>query len=289
MANPEKMVSKCCGWSYSQDDNSGTTVCDNCGKYCEVQPLVQPEAQMMICKCGHAEDLHNKPDSWIPHKGCCVKGCRCTKFEPVVEQPAVAPLKTSDEWQKLFPEVEVLDPDGWDRQNFQYSWFEEKITKMQYEMRLSVSTCEWKAKPAIDDSQAEVDKLCKTYSKVTGIPIVKTDLLEPAAQTDRETKRLLTDDEAVEVYKDAIQILKTDFEYYQEKYWHEPEEIELARLVKQIVASLPAAGFEAAKKPTVEQIATLLDEYYWTIGNSKEAKLQLARRILELWEGINVT
>ena len=34
--------------------------------------------------------------------------------------------KTSKEWQELYPEIKVLDPDGWDRENFKYSWFEEK-------------------------------------------------------------------------------------------------------------------------------------------------------------------
>ena len=32
-------------------------------------------------------------------------------------------LKTSEEWQRLC-KIEVLDPDGWDRKNFQFSWHE---------------------------------------------------------------------------------------------------------------------------------------------------------------------
>lgn len=35
----------------------------------------------------------------------------------------------------------VLDPDGWDRKNFDYSWNEELITLGEYKERLSKSTC----------------------------------------------------------------------------------------------------------------------------------------------------
>ena len=49
--------------------------------------------------------------------------------------------KTSEEWQSIFPYPKVLDPDGWDRKNYDYSWKEEKITLEEYENRLSNSTC----------------------------------------------------------------------------------------------------------------------------------------------------
>ena len=49
-------------------------------------------------------------------------------------------LKTSAEWQEEYPDVKVYDPDGWDRQNFQFSWFEEKITLEEYNKRLLTST-----------------------------------------------------------------------------------------------------------------------------------------------------
>jgi hypothetical protein len=49
-------------------------------------------------------------------------------------------LKSSEEWQNQFPNPKVLDPDGWDRKNYQYSWFEEKITLIEYTSRLSKST-----------------------------------------------------------------------------------------------------------------------------------------------------
>lgn len=50
-------------------------------------------------------------------------------------------LKTSEQWQS---DVEhtyvVLDPDGWDRSNFQFSFHEEKITEEEFMKRLANST-----------------------------------------------------------------------------------------------------------------------------------------------------
>jgi len=49
--------------------------------------------------------------------------------------------RTSNEWQQLKPEIIVYDPDGWDRKNYQFSWFEELITEEEYNYRLLRSTC----------------------------------------------------------------------------------------------------------------------------------------------------
>jgi len=53
-------------------------------------------------------------------------------------------LKTSSEWEEEC-KVIVLDPDGWDRENYHFSWFEEKITKEEFERRLMFSTCRFAA------------------------------------------------------------------------------------------------------------------------------------------------
>ena len=50
--------------------------------------------------------------------------------------------KTSKEWQELYPNPKVLDPDGWDRSNFQHSWYEEEIAFEEYNKRAARSTCE---------------------------------------------------------------------------------------------------------------------------------------------------
>jgi len=47
--------------------------------------------------------------------------------------------KTSAEWIKEVG-YEVLDPDGWDRANFDYSWNKEKITMAEFQRRLAMST-----------------------------------------------------------------------------------------------------------------------------------------------------
>lgn len=53
------------------------------------------------------------------------------------------PLKTSEEWceeKDLELGVDILDPDGWDRQNFVESWAE-RITEDEFTIRMMMSTC----------------------------------------------------------------------------------------------------------------------------------------------------
>lgn len=42
---------------------------------------------------------------------------------------------------KNFKVGKVLDPDGWDRKNYDYSWNEELITLEEYKNRCNRSTC----------------------------------------------------------------------------------------------------------------------------------------------------
>jgi hypothetical protein len=50
-------------------------------------------------------------------------------------------LKTSEQWQKKFKKkILVLDPDGWDRQNFERSWKKEKIALAEFKRRCEKST-----------------------------------------------------------------------------------------------------------------------------------------------------
>lgn len=59
-------------------------------------------------------------------------------------------LKTSSEWYTILNENEkkeniqittIMDPDGWDRTNYQYSFYEEMINENEFQRRLSYSTC----------------------------------------------------------------------------------------------------------------------------------------------------
>lgn len=50
-------------------------------------------------------------------------------------------LKTSEQWyEKYKDKLTILDPDGWDRKNYNYSWFEELITEREFNHRASCST-----------------------------------------------------------------------------------------------------------------------------------------------------
>jgi len=49
--------------------------------------------------------------------------------------------KTSKEWQSIVKEIIVLDPDGWDRTNYEYSWEQEEISIQEYFRRVGDSTC----------------------------------------------------------------------------------------------------------------------------------------------------
>lgn len=51
---------------------------------------------------------------------------------------------TSAEWQQIYPNPQVWDADGWDRQNYEYSWQEEKIDRNEYEKRLAQSTVKFR-------------------------------------------------------------------------------------------------------------------------------------------------
>jgi len=47
--------------------------------------------------------------------------------------------KVSSEWMKE-KNCEIIDPDGWDRKNYDYSFNQEKITREEFYRRLALST-----------------------------------------------------------------------------------------------------------------------------------------------------
>jgi hypothetical protein len=60
-------------------------------------------------------------------------------------------LRTSAEWQNLLKaEILVYDPDGWDRQNYEFSWNVEQITREEFMRRAMMSTC-LRVNPALLD------------------------------------------------------------------------------------------------------------------------------------------
>ena len=50
--------------------------------------------------------------------------------------------KTSSAWLNSdeFTGYRIIDPDGWDRANWEYSFYKEKITKREFEWRVCQST-----------------------------------------------------------------------------------------------------------------------------------------------------
>jgi len=66
--------------------------------------------------------------------------------------------KTSENWQKECLLL-VLDPDGWDRSNFDYSWYKEEITKEEFENRLIHSTVKGNLGESIWKKELRKEKL----------------------------------------------------------------------------------------------------------------------------------
>lgn len=66
------------------------------------------------------------------------------EFIPLSEQSSFGNLRTSDAWYRaiyLHHEIVILDPDGWDRKNYQFSFFEELISLNEFHRRVMSSTC----------------------------------------------------------------------------------------------------------------------------------------------------
>ena len=76
------------------------------------------------------------------------------EIELQVEENHIPPVTetekkmTSENWYEMKYRAQgilVLDPDGWDRKNYQYSWYEEKITDNEFNRRLGSSTIQMSA------------------------------------------------------------------------------------------------------------------------------------------------
>ena len=94
--------------------------------------------------------LQDPDDSNITYPNWLVTDCRFpNEVEAIKERQGITIrinreyLKTSKEWQELFKEVVVLDPDGWYRKNYKYSWEEELISLSEYYNRIIQSTCKF--------------------------------------------------------------------------------------------------------------------------------------------------
>lgn len=97
----------------------------------------------------HCQCLYESENN-LPRTKRCRRPCRAQEIILAAEEeqaitPTIASedIKTSQEWEQLVPsefKLIIMDPDGWDRKNFQYSFYEERITKVEFINRLSSST-----------------------------------------------------------------------------------------------------------------------------------------------------
>lgn len=71
--------------------------------------------------------------------------------------------KTSDQWAEekgIELGKDILDPDGWDRQNFDFSFYEEKIPYREFMSRLKSSTCKF----AFENNMVKIGNIIVTNS-----------------------------------------------------------------------------------------------------------------------------
>lgn len=75
----------------------------------------------------------------------------------------VKKLSSNYWYQILYPNEEliILDPDGWDRANYDYSWSQEEITKEEFDRRVSLSTVRIKQDPRlfVAENEKEMKRL----------------------------------------------------------------------------------------------------------------------------------
>lgn len=84
--------------------------------------------------------VHN-PESYLAYHGMDEASIRVavTNLEWDVKRYIFGEIKTSAEWCDEFKDV-IIDPDGWDRKNFEHSFREELVDKQEYLKRLRMST-----------------------------------------------------------------------------------------------------------------------------------------------------
>ena len=117
-------------------------------------------------------------------------------------------LKTSEEWQKQFNENVVLNPDGWDRKNYDYSWYEEKITFTEYNRRRSQSTCKNSIpKKELNRETLEeaahkmlVDYGIKSMGQSIGVLTVKKLMVDMAKWQQEQDKNKFSEEDVKEAF-----------------------------------------------------------------------------------------
>ncbi len=77
------------------------------------------------------------------HKECRFSCEHCNEYYSPLRILTGEVLKTSEEWYKGYTErtgITILDPDGWDRKNYEFSWYRELLTQEEFAGRVMFST-----------------------------------------------------------------------------------------------------------------------------------------------------
>ena len=72
--------------------------------------------------------------------------------------------KTSKDWSDYILEgtgITIIDPDGWDRRDWDYSFKKELITIEEFKKRVSISTCIFYPSPI--EAMKDMESLIKKY------------------------------------------------------------------------------------------------------------------------------
>jgi hypothetical protein len=108
----------------------------------EIKISLKMSRRSPFCLCLH-ESENKLPRTKRCRRPCGAQYSILAERERSQPQYQMEELKTSQEWYtQLYPnhEVVIMDPDGWDRSNYDYSFKEEKITLAEFNRRLLMST-----------------------------------------------------------------------------------------------------------------------------------------------------
>lgn len=75
-------------------------------------------------------------------KGDKPRNCFSQQFRSNYDSIDWSPKRTSAEWSHSdeYSHYIILDPDGWDRVNWEYSFYQELISRHEFERRMTLST-----------------------------------------------------------------------------------------------------------------------------------------------------
>lgn len=108
-------------------------------EYIFEDPFLLTDAQRSIDPSVVHIDLHVETEEVVVTTLDISKYNEMQKIVDHLIKVATETTKTSDEWSKLYG-YKIIDPIGWDKENYRYSWYKERITREEFELRAHKST-----------------------------------------------------------------------------------------------------------------------------------------------------